>query len=131
MDATQIVELIGKNQTAQLIILGVFVAMFILDKARYYFGRKEKNGRDAEQLAQLLIEKFNNVNHEDDTKFVPGFSPTCKTHGEAITKVETEIPHIKQGLDDVKKAVASNASKASENFKETFKLLREIKNGGK
>jgi hypothetical protein len=115
-----------------------------LDKAGYYLKRKGTNGKPntngAKDLATELVKQLSGQAQKqdgDDTRFIPGFSPTCVEHSNKIVEILTEMPHIKEGINEIKTAQAKTSRKVDQNI-ETVKLmfgnidkgLKEIKNGG-
>lgn len=53
-----------------------------------------------------------------------GFGQKCIDHGEALVKLETELPHIRKSVENLDE-------KMVDQFTETFKMLDEIKKNGK
>ena len=113
-------------------VVAVNVAVLILvglDKAGYYIKRKGLNGKaknGSEDLAKALVEQLADIatkpDANGDTKFIPGFSPTCVEHTGDIREIKTELPHIKTGIEKL-------GEKVDEKHDALNEKLDEIKRG--
>lgn len=101
---SQILELVKNNQTAQLIMFGAFIAIFIIDKSRYWFQKKKINGsnginkKDLVAAFEAALKRYEN----NGGKLTPGRSDSCIKHGERLEKLETCYGFIQTDLNQIK-----------------------------
>jgi len=86
------------GSTAEIIrwiLIGIAVAFVALDRARRMFYSNSKRNR-----------RFNDPSNNPK----PGFSTTCKKHGEAISGIKTNIENIKENIGKIERRLNQKRS---------------------
>ena len=114
-----------------VVLFVVFALVWIADRNGYILrkknGKVDTNGAQAlaTELVKQLAEQSQKPDANGDTKFIPGFSPTCVEHSGDIREIKTEMPHITKGIEDLNEKVDLNLNTVKDMFGEIKEKMAE------